>query len=152
LRIIFGHGLGSDDAGEWITPVHGHAFHIFDGFALVNRLLCSAGPEGGSQGRSTTTMRDNCLEHFEATLAILDPTIVVLQGALVAKSSAEALPVATELSSHLYESRGTSGRRVMVCHFSHPAARGLLRWGDRLDSPYLNDIVVPTLQRAVKAP
>lgn len=152
LRIIFGHGLGSDDAGEWISPVHGHAFHLFDGFALVNRLLCSAGPEGSSQGRSTPTMRDNCLEHFEATLAILDPTIVVLQGALVAKSSAEALPVVRELSSSLYESRGASDRRVMVCRFSHPAARGLFRWGDRLDSPYLNDVVVPTLQRAVKAP
>jgi hypothetical protein len=151
LRIIFGHGLGSDDAGEWITPVHGHAFHIFDGFALVNRLLCSAGPEGGSRGRSTTTMRDNCLEHFEATLAILDPTLVVLQGALVAKSSTKALPVDRELSPYLYESRGASGRRLMVCRFSHPAARGLLRWGDRLDVPYLNDVVVPTLRQAVTA-
>lgn len=151
LRIIFGHGLGSDDAGEWITPVHGNAFHIFDGFALVNRLLCSAGPEGGSQGRSTTTMRHNCLEHFEATLAILDPTIVVLQGALVAKSSTEALPVVRELSPYLYESKGASGRRVTVCRLSHPAARGPLRWGDRLDSRYLNDVVVPTLRRAVKA-
>jgi hypothetical protein len=151
LRIIFGHGLGSDDASEWITPTHGDAFHIFDGFALVNRLLCSAGPEGGSRGRSTTTMRDNCLEHLEATLAILDPTLVVLQGALVAKSSTEALPVVRELSPYLYESRGASGRRVTVCRFSHPAARGLLRWGDRLDAPYLNDVVVPTLQQAVTA-
>jgi hypothetical protein len=43
LRIIFGKGPGTRFEDEFVTPSKGRAFHIFDGFALVNRLLCSAG-------------------------------------------------------------------------------------------------------------
>lgn len=148
LRILFGRDLGTDFEGEWVKPSSGRRFHIFDGFALVNRLLCSAGPADTSQGRSTRKIRDNCLEHFEATLRILEPTILVLQGALVARSSATALPVVRERGEYLYVSEGPSGR-VLVCRFSHPSAHGAQWWGDRLDSPYLTKVVAPTLRKAI---
>ena len=48
----------------------------------------------------------------------------------------------------LYESR-VGGQRVLVCRFSHPSAHGALRWGDRLDAPYLVQVVEPTLLEAV---
>ena len=91
LRLLLGSGLGSDYEGEFVRPIKGQPFHLFDGFALVNRLLCSAGPPGGSQGRPTSTMARNCGIHFAATLSILEPTIVILQGAKVAKWAAGVL-------------------------------------------------------------
>lgn len=149
LRLIFGKGLGADWDEEWVRPANGRRFHIFDGFALVNRLLCSASPPTSSQGRPTRTMLTSCLEHFEATLAILEPTLIVLQGGLVARSIAAALPVTRQRSDYLYETTFT-GNRALVCAFSHPSAQGALRWGDTLTSPYLNKVVAPTLRRAVR--
>ncbi len=81
LRVIFGKGLGDDYEGEWVYPENGKPFHIFDGFALVNRLLCYAGPEEGRRGRATPTMVSNCASHMSKTLSILQPTILILQGA-----------------------------------------------------------------------
>jgi hypothetical protein len=78
LRIIFGKGIGTRYEDEYVRPLNGRPFHIFDGFALVNRLLCSAGPRESSQGRPTPTMFERCLEHFCATMWILEPTIVIL--------------------------------------------------------------------------
>jgi len=60
LRTILGDGPGADHEGEFVHTVDGERFHVFDAFALVNVLLCSAGPPA-SMGRSTTTMRRNCL-------------------------------------------------------------------------------------------
>lgn len=53
LRILMGNGVGDDFAGENIQPTNGKPFHVYDGFALVNRLLCSAGPPNSSNGRPT---------------------------------------------------------------------------------------------------
>jgi len=149
LRVIFGQGLGSDWHDEWIQPANGGPFHIFDGFALVNRLLCSASPVGSSQGRPTKTMLANCLEHFEATLRILEPTLIVLQGSLVAKSLETALPAVKWRGDHLYTT-SYDGGEALVCTFSHPSAQRDKRWGDSLTAPYLNEVVVPTLRRATR--
>jgi hypothetical protein len=39
LRLLLGTGLGTDYEGEFVRPIKGRPFHLFDGFALVNRLL-----------------------------------------------------------------------------------------------------------------
>ena len=132
-----------------MQPRSGRPFHIFDGFALVNVLICSAGPKGSSIGRSTPTMRGNCLAHFTATRAILQPTILVLQGKGVARWTAPVLETRKIVSPELIEASRPGGR-VLVCRFSHPSARGSLRWGDRLDAPYLLDVVEPTLNLALR--
>jgi uracil-DNA glycosylase len=94
-------------------------------------------------------MLANCLRHFETTLSILEPTLIVLQGGLVAKSAAAALPVVRTRGEHLYET-SFGEHRALVCAFSHPSAQGAMRWGDTLWSPYLTDVVAPTLRRAVR--
>lgn len=149
LRLLLGTGLGTDYEGEFVRPIKGRPFHVFDGFALVNRLLCSAGPPGGSQGRPTSTMARNCGIHFAATLSILEPTIVILQGAKVAKWAADVLASARHQTDYLYEAMH-DGRRVAVCSFSHPSAHGSVRWGDRPDAPYVSQVVAPTLQAALQ--
>jgi hypothetical protein len=149
LRIIFGKGLGLRHEEEFVYPVRGRPFHIFDGFALVNRLLCSAGPVRSSLGRSTRTMRDNCLEHFVATLRILEPTLVVLQGRGVDLWTRSVFTRERSYGEHLHRA-SFEGRKLQLCTFSHPSARGGLRWGDSLEAPYLREVVVPTLRKAVR--
>ena len=93
-------------------------------------------------------MRSNCLEHFSATMDILEPTLVILQGKGVAKWSSEVVPTKSR-GEHLTEA-DNNGRRVLVCSFAHLSAREPQRWGANLDSPYLNEVVVPTLKKAVR--
>ena len=79
LRAVLGKGLGANWDEEFIV-LGGRRVHIFDAFALVNVLLCAAGSAGSGRGASTRIMRRNCLMYFEATLEILAPTLVLLQG------------------------------------------------------------------------
>ncbi len=72
-------------------------------FALVNRLLCAAHLAGTSTGKSTKTMLNNCERHFQATLEILEPTIVVIQGIKVWKWSKNILVPVKKRSENLFE-------------------------------------------------
>jgi len=149
LRVIFGKGLGKNWEEEFIQTGEGKPFHIFDAFALVNVLLCGAHPPESARGRATKEMRDNCLEHFEATMKILQPTLLVLQGHGVLKWLSPVLGVMDERAPHLSEAC-LAGNRVLVCRFSHPSAPDRsIRWGDCLDAPYLLEVVEPTLRLAV---
>lgn len=147
LRLLLGADAGSDREGELLRPVKGRPFHLFDGFALVNRLLCSAGPAGTSQGKPTKMMVTSCERHFSATLSILEPTIVILQGVKVSAWARDTLVPTRPRGEHLYEAT-LDGRKVLVCTFSHPSAHGVQRWGDRPDGPYVVDVVAPTLRAA----
>jgi hypothetical protein len=148
LRVIFGKGLGKNWEEELIQTCDGEPFHIFDAFALVNVLLCGAHPPKSARGRATKVMKQNCLKHFAATMKILQPTLLVLQGHGVLKWLSPVLGLMDERAPHLSEAR-LAGNRVLVCHFSHPAARGSLSWGNRLDAPYLLEVMEPTLRLAV---
>jgi len=145
LRAIFG-SPGTDHETEFLD-MHGERVHLFDCFALVNRLLCSAHVRGTSTGQPTPTMFDNCERHFAATLEILQPTIVVIQGVQVWKRSQRVLVPRLQLSEHLVECE-LAGQRVLVSTFAHPSARGEHRWAAP-DSPYLIRVVRPTLQMAM---
>jgi hypothetical protein len=150
LRVILGTGVGEDWNDEFVETGEGERFHVFDGFALVNALLCSAHPVRGAQGRSTKVMQRNCLRHFDATIRILEPTLMVLQGEGVQNWIAPVLGLMHDRTEHLAEAN-IGGNRVLVCRFSHPSARGVLQWGARLDAPYLREIVEPTLRLAVES-
>jgi hypothetical protein len=149
LRTVFGKGLGHDYPGEFIEPVNGDPFHLFEGFALVNRLLCSAGPVQTSKGRPTPTMFNNCGEHFARTASILEPTLMILQGSLVAKWVNAILEPERIHSEYLHEAH-VGDQRMMVCSFSHPSAHGSLRWGDQPHAPYMQEVVAPTLREALR--
>lgn len=148
LRILFGKDIGADWDGEFVTTKEGARFHIFDGFALVNLLLCSAGPPNSSQGRSSSVMRSNCLSHFRVTLDLLEPTLIILQGRTVSKATVALFGDERRVSNHVAVMVQPWGQ-VILCRFSHPSARGNFRWGDRLDAPYLTEVVEPNLRRAL---
>lgn len=148
LRVIFGEAPGSDWEQEFLESAGGDRFHLFDAFSLVSVLLCSNFGATKNTGASTKTMRRNCLKHFAATMQILEPTLMVLQGEGVQDWIAPVLGLMDERAPHLAETQ-VAGNRVLVCRFSHPAARGSLSWGNRPDVPYLREVVEPTLRLAV---
>jgi hypothetical protein len=149
LRVIFEKGLGADYDREWVYPANGKPFHIFDGFALVNRLLCFAGPPNSRQGRATPTMVSNCGRHLTATLSILKPTILIPQGKGVTTWTNTILTPSRTFTPFLREAH-LGQLRMLVCTFSHPSARGPMRWGDSLTAPYLTGVVEPTLREALR--
>jgi hypothetical protein len=146
LRTIFDI-RGTDHATEFLH-LGGKNAHIFDCFALVNRLLCAAHLGGTSTGKSTKTMLNNCERHFRATMEILEPTLVVIQGIKVWRWSQSVFEPVKQRGANLFEC-DLAGRRVMVAAFTHPSAWGPDRW-DSPGSSYFKQVVRPTLKRATK--
>lgn len=149
LRVLHGREPGDDYEGEWLDlanekPVRAH---LFDTFALVNYLLCSALEGDSKQGRSTKTMKTNCAPHFRKALDILSPTIVVVQGEGFAKWVVKELPSfkASPRSDTFGRARFPEGEARVVL-LSHPSAPGAKGWGS-LKHSYLYATVVPALAR-----
>lgn len=86
---------------------------------------------------------------MSATLEILEPTILVLQGRTATAWTETGLVQTRRFTTNLSEAQ-FNGKRVLMCEFSHPSAREPQRWGANLDSPYLNEVVSPTLKSAVR--
>jgi hypothetical protein len=146
LRLLFGIALGTDHESEFITLVDGSRIHLYDAFALVNYLLCTA-TKGSSQGRSTTVMRRNCRSHFRAALEILEPTVVIIQGKSFWDSSIRQ--VFDRLDRHDENVfRGRAGSVTSwVAWFTHPSARAPSHWGATEPTGYLLQVVSPTVNR-----
>lgn len=145
LRLLFGLGLGSAYQDEFIT-VGAETVHIFDAFALVNFLLCSA-TDGTKRGRSTRTMQSNCTGHFRNTVEILKPTFIVCQGKGVRKWMSMAFEfqrVGPEL-----EILNLQQDRSIVLTLAHPSAHFPMNWGANDRTPYLVEKVQPLVQEAL---
>lgn len=151
LRLLFGHELGDDAAGEKLLDGH-----LFDGFALVNALLCSSlkAPRdpsqfGGGKGASSPLMRRNCTTHFTNTLKILEPTLIILQGQGVRKWVGELLGIGS--SGPAINVGSFEGRSVNVLVFDHPSAGGQSGyWGNSTRSRYLLEKVAPAIRSLKK--
>jgi hypothetical protein len=144
LRLLTGGPLGPDRAGELLDLASGERVHLFDAFALVNVLLCSAVRPDTTTGRSSAAMRRNCLRHFVATLRILQPTVIVLQGRDVARWTAGLFEPVERVTANVERVRYPGGEGYL-CTFTHPSAHGTNRWGDRLDALYIRRELVPAL-------
>ena len=145
LRVLLGGELGDDHDGEFLDLTAGKRVHMFDAFALVNALLCGAHPPDTTRGSSTRVMRENCLRHFKATLRVLEPTVIVLQGRGVAEWTGDLFEAVEPVNAHADRVR-FEGRELYLCRFTHPAARAPQHWGNSLNSSYLLSEVVPTLR------
>lgn len=150
LRLIFGRDVGERHEDEFFGTPCGPA-HLYDMFALVNFLLCSAiasgEPDRGSKhGRSTPTMHANCARHFVRTIEILQPTLVVAQGKGTAQWLTPNLKDEVVVSPTLRWAR-IGNHLTLLATFSHPSAQGPYNWAD-LSRPYLRDVVTPTIRAA----
>lgn len=158
LRLLLGRPAGSDCEGELLRFPHPQPVgHIFDGYALVNFLLCSALKEvrlddRSARGSSSPTMRQNCTKHFRATLEILEPTVIVAQGLDVRDWMGAALGLEKRVRPLPFERvppehTRLDGRTVDLITFAHPSAGNPYNWwGNSLDSRYLKKVVEPTIR------
>jgi hypothetical protein len=148
LRLLFGLPLGSHPRGENII-VDGQYRHLFDAFALINALSCSSTAAAtGKNGKPTREMKRNCVGHLRATVQILRPTVLVVQGSVAQNMLRSAFP-----DMQLREMGGwIPSLNTFAPMLSHPSARSDPRRGDRtrldwadLGSPYLREVVAPLL-------
>ena len=155
LRLLMGREPGTDSAGERLMGND----HIYDGFALVNYLLCSATSEvrddptvsskGAAKGKSSTTMQRNCARHFLNTLRILDPTVILIQGQGVRNWIATHIGIRRSNLSD--ESIVIDGNPIDTLAFDHPSAGGKSGWwGNSPNTRYLREVVRPSLQNYMR--
>ena len=150
LRLVYGRALGERHAEEFFDTTNGRV-HLYDMFALVNFLLCSAVADGESDtgskhGRSTPTMHRNCARHFVRAIELLQPTLVVAQGKGVLQWMASSVRDERVVSDTLRWAR-VGQHTTLLATLSHPSAQGRYNWAD-LSRPYLHDIVAPTVSAA----
>jgi uracil-DNA glycosylase len=152
LRLLFGGEPGVDQGGEMLDD----GIHLFDAFALVNYLLCTAtGREvfaddkfrGAPRGRSTGAMHRNCGAHLVRVLELLEPTIIVAQGSNVRRWLADALGLPSD--GPLVETVAVLGAPVMLVNLIHPSAPSAHWWGRSATSEYLRSVVRPTLRQVI---
>jgi len=127
-------------------------YHILECFALTNFLLCSATFGATSQGHGTDVMQEKCAKHFQETLRVLQPTIVVIQTI----THGDAIRGAFDSNTPVPGGTGTNsvatyeGGRCVVVSLAHPSSPKYF-WGDLSRGPnrqYLWNTVIPALQDA----
>lgn len=141
LRLAFGLPVGEDSA-ECLQFVDGTAAQLFSCFAMTNLLMCSAVATGTMSSRSNSVMRVNCSRHMVATVEILQPTLVISQGAGLEGPLRAALGVTRVLSPNLSECE-LNGNRFVWVSLHHPTRN----WS-ALTHPYLHTTVIPTIEQA----
>jgi uracil-DNA glycosylase len=145
LRLLFGIPLGTDYKSEFMN-VGGERVHLFDAFALVNYLLCSAvGNDGKTRGFATPTMMENCHHHFREALRILEPSVIIVQGKTFWPKVQGAFDLITHRTHEVYTAKFDS-IKVFVASFTHPSAPNYLyNWGINERTPYLLQTVAPSI-------
>lgn len=141
LRLAFGLPV-DDDAAEHLHFIDGTTAQLFSCFAMTNLLMCSAVAAGTMSSRSNSVMRANCSRHMLATVEILQPTLVISQGAGLQSPLRTALGVTRVISPNLSECE-LNGDRFVWASFHHPTRN----WS-ALTHRYLHDTVTPTIEQA----
>lgn len=140
LRLAF--GLPVDADTEHIQIADGSSAHLFDAYAMTNLLLCSAVDHGTAKSRATVVMRKSCSTHLRATLEILQPTLVISQGAGLESTLISALGVTRSVAANV-AACDLNGHRFVWVSLRHPS-RG--NWSS-LKCAYLHEVVVPAIAR-----
>lgn len=151
LRLAFGRNVGADRDGELLRLENeSRPVHLMDAYALVNIRLCSAVVTGTTSSRGTRVMTENCLPHLAATMRILEPTLCVLQSSPAREQLAPVLSNVQRIAPNL-EYVSFAGVPLYLASFVHPHQQGgnaRLNWGRSFSTPYLDEVVAPTLRTA----
>jgi hypothetical protein len=149
LRVAVGRQPAGDRTGELIDiPTEPAPVHLFDCYAMANIRLCSATVNGTSASKGNRTMSRNCLRHLAATVQILEPTLVIVQGVPVANDLAPIVTTRERVRDELRLVTIAGVDAVLAC-FTHPSAKSLHQhWGRLSSADYLWDTVTPTIALA----
>lgn len=147
LRAVFQRENWQDASEEFLDDDR-RSVHLFDAYAMANLRLCSA-TLGSTQSKGTTTMSRNCLRHLRATIDILEPTLVIVQGAEVGKSLRALVRDPVVLGTSVEAVGLAAGAAPVVLatfpHPSYPAAK--YNWS-AATRPYFAQTVLPALRQA----
>lgn len=146
LRGLLGREDWDDVAQERIELCR-EPVHLLDAYAMANSRLCSAFKPGSTKSRGTPAMSANCLRHLRATLEILAPQVVVIQGTAV-RAAIEPLIRRSERVGANLEFTELATARTVVASFAHPSYPGPKFNWSWPSSPYFRSVVLPTLRRA----
>jgi hypothetical protein len=138
LRLAF--GLPVDADTEHLQFDDGSRAHLFETYAMTNLLLCSAVDEGTANSRGTGIMRKSCSRHLRATLEILQPSLVISQGAGLYNTLLANLGVTRSLAPNV-AACNLNGNGFVWVSMRHPS-RG--NWSS-LKCTYLHEVVVPAI-------
>lgn len=141
LRLAFGIPLGDDDAGLLLDTESGPV-HVLDAYAMANIALCSAIETGSTESRSTSVIRTNCLRHLVATIDVLQPTMVISQGARLTSPLTKRFKIVESHSPNLATCELNGGTFIWA-NLHHPT-----RHWEHLSRPYLTEVVEPTIIEA----
>jgi hypothetical protein len=149
LRAAFGLGFADTSRAAEFIQVGEEKVHIFDAFALLDFLLCSAISEDKkTKDLSTHAMSVNCAPHFRRALEILEPNLLIGQGQRTAEWMARA-GFGHESTYQNPEKIVVNGSACQLLSFSHPSARFPLNWGINAKGKYLLEVVRPAIEKAV---
>ncbi|OFJ51750.1 hypothetical protein BEL07_21235 [Mycolicibacterium grossiae] len=140
LRLAF--GLPVDADIEHISFGDGSRAHFFDAYAMTNLLLCSAVDAGTANSRATGVMRKSCSRHLRATIDILQPSLVISQGARLKDTLFAALGVNGSIAANV-NACALNGNSFVWVSLRHPS-RG--NWSS-LKCTYLHEVVVPAIAK-----
>lgn len=140
LRLAF--GLPVDADTEHIHFDDGSNAHLFDAYAMTNLLLCSAVDHGTAKSRATAIMRNSCSRHLRETLKILQPTLVISQGAGLDKTLSDTFGITQRVTPSV-ATCDQDGNRFVWVSLRHPS-RG--NWSS-LKCAYLHEVVVPAITK-----
>ena len=113
---------------------------------MANLLLCSAVNTGTARSRQTALMRDNCSKHLAATIRVLEPTLVISQGARLVKPLSRLFTTVEE-HSPIVRTVALQGREFLWVLLHHPSSWSDSNWS-RPHAPYLRETVVPAIELA----
>ena len=157
--------LGTEPAEQTVV-VDGVRRHVFECFALANAALCSSAKPGagvdprvGRGGSPAAVFYKNCRPHLAATIALIRPTIVVVQGrtqggwspsrALLDVARCDPVDGDDQLVvARLASSAGFGAHRFVAALFPHPGVQDERSWQSGWNSRYFNSDVAPRLRTA----
>ena len=92
-------------------------------------------------------MKTNCQQHFRKAVEILDPNIMIIQSKGYWKYIAGIFEHVSIITDDLYKVH-LGDSEILVASFTHPSTPdNEHNWGRSADTPYLKNIVVPTIVR-----
>lgn len=142
LQLAFGLPVGEAGATHLPISADGNNPHLFESFAMVNLLWCSAVKKGSMSSRSTGMMRASCARHMRATVGILKPNLVISQGSRLDETLRSSLGV-TEPVDEAIARCDLDGQSFVWASLRHPT-----RSWHSTKLPYFDEVVRPTLALA----
>ncbi len=137
-RLAYGIPLAYDDERMWLDTNNGRV-HLLDSYAMANLALCSAVLKGKTTSKCTNTIKNNCLPHLVATMDILEPTLVISQGAKLPEHLNREFNTLERHTPNLATCK-LNGRVFIWVSLYHPTRN----W-EWLSREYLHDTVVPAI-------